>query len=438
MDRPGRAGRTGGEVDIFARYNSILTFVTTLLVFSGLPGFLYQTERTGIPPSVIWIGLFALSLPLVLTFNPFILIRHKYILWFTLLVIMAAISTGGDIFDLSGSPRALRLFSAALLCVMFAIQLHDNVKQLHVSRWAIYIGTLAAVAFNWVDVIFPRYLVPDRFNFVITGRSAGLYFNSNEAPFFIIVGMIISLSFIRPERRGYFVALCTSGALLSLSRSGTVNLAIVLIALVWLGILKARYIAWVFVTVVLLAMSSAFFFQYLSASNAGLNENYISQRFDWFSETKSVQDNSAQARLYIAEKGLEVAMKNPLIGAGYGYTSTSEWGEEISVHNMYVLYAAEMGIIGCFLYPLLLMAIFTFKFKDSKPYALLVAGSCVFQGFFMHTIPTDYTMVCAFSWFYYALHHPQLFATSSPTQIPVRIPGPPQGPVFPALARRPV
>jgi len=78
-------------------------------------------------------------------------------------------------------------------------------------------------------------------------------------------------------------------------------------------------------------------------------------RLGFFTGNHSIADDSAQSRLSVAKAALTYFADNPLLGAGHSFTY--HWEYNISTHNIYLLLMAEYGILGMFIYPLLMLSI---------------------------------------------------------------------------------
>jgi O-antigen ligase len=233
------------------------------------------------------------------------------------------------------------------------ISFDDN--KLTVTRKAILTITIFTIAGNITEFFIPDLFSDLDSGYNITGRSAGLYLNANTSGEAIILGMILSYSMLDKKYRTFFLVASLLGVISTFSRTAIASWFIVVAILSYGKVIDKKNIAMVLGSLVLVGIFIVpFVIGYIEANlEAGTVKNLMT-RLNFFSSKSQGLDGSQQHRLEVAKAALESFANNPLIGAGIAHTS--HWEFPISTHNIYLKLMAEYGIIGVFLYPLLILS----------------------------------------------------------------------------------
>jgi hypothetical protein len=227
-----------------------------------------------------------------------------------------------------------------LCCAM----IFDDPGTLQITKRAVLVATLAGVALNIYDFMFPGTFSD------IPGRAAGLYRQANTCGMALVFGCLIGLSAIRPRWwQEAFVLASLIGVLVTFSRESILALGCVVLA----GILARR------LSLRRLAVAGGVAVALFVAFNIGgsLSEKTLSSKPLWLRLTPSefLSDDSARERAHLAERTLGAFEEAPLLGQGFG--TTRYWGDDIPSHNYYLDLLADHGIIGIFLVPALLLSV---------------------------------------------------------------------------------
>jgi O-antigen ligase len=181
-------------------------------------------------------------------------------------------------------------------------------------------------------------------------RAQGTLGTPNGYAMYLVVAMSFALPLTLSRAWGYYRALASlvlgvgiPALVLSLSRGGWISFvaasAVALILAIRRGLLKMH-------TVVLLTCAACVLVLLISIIGA----NLIVRRFT------SEDHGSAETRVDLAKGALAMIQDHPALGVGlnnytlhmphYDWTSLQLWGRPAVVHNIYLLVAAETGLVG--------------------------------------------------------------------------------------------
>jgi hypothetical protein len=217
----------------------------------------------------------------------------------------------------------------------------DNTKTLQITKRAVVVGTLAGVALNIYDLMFPGTFS------AIPGRAAGLYVQPNTSGMALVFGCVIGVSVMR--RRWWqeaFILVGFIGVVATFSRESILAFGFVVVGGILSGRLSLR-------TLVVAGCVGGAFLGVLKLGNSRSSDSIVSNE-NWSRITSHVFDASARDRIVLAKETLSAFEEAPLLGQGFG--TTSYW-EDTESHNFYLSLLADHGIIGILLIPALLLSI---------------------------------------------------------------------------------
>jgi len=242
----------------------------------------------------------------------------------------------------------------AYLFTLAALMFFDD-NNLTTARKAILVITLIAIFNNILEFFVPSAFRSDNSLIKIVGRSAGFYGNSNGAGEALILGMILSYGMVPKNLKVFFLLFALAGVIPTFSRTSISQWFIVVFILIMTKAIHKKVAVTIgSIVFVLVAIVLPIFINYLDIFLGDYAENILG-RLDFFSSSHTISDSSAQSRLAVAKAAFGYFMDNPLLGAGHSFTY--HWEHNISTHNIYLLQMAEYGILGIFIYPLLLLSI---------------------------------------------------------------------------------
>ena len=240
-----------------------------------------------------------------------------------------------------------RLFGLRLNEIGFLLcctMIFDDPDTLKITKQAVAVATLAGVALNVYDFMFPG-----TFSFYGAGRAAGLYGNPNVSGISLVFGCLIGLSAIR---RGWwreaFLLVSYLGVLLTLSRQATIAFGCVVLGATFAGRLSLRRL------VVAVSVGAVLFVTLNIGQNVLVEKVASSELWSRFT-SQFLSDPSARGRIVVGEKTLDAFEEAPLLGQGF--ETTRYWTEFEGSHDFILDLLADHGIIGIFLIPALLLSI---------------------------------------------------------------------------------
>jgi hypothetical protein len=271
--------------------------------------------------------------------------------------------------------RVLSVLELLMFLTLFAHA--DTNKQ---TRITLVAAVLLGVALNIYEFFFPLSFSP------IVGRSAGFYMNPNESAFALVGGMIFAVTVLPAWFRGTFILLVGIGVFATFSRSG-----IAVWCMVTVGFLLARKIRaqdiWLGVCVGSLLVGSLFFLrgeQLLRAiDNAGVMNTNVEERLLWFTDPSGAESESGWARAYVMKRLWEKLAEQPFLGSGTGSAFSAF---EIPPHNQYLVFMVDHGLIGVFVFPLLILAVI-YRDRGKFNFVSMLFG-CIqaFAGLVSHSV----------------------------------------------------
>lgn len=300
----------------------------------------------------------------------------RLVVWACVFVAMSSLSF---VFSTQGSVATQKLITsveaAVLLCV-FLLFFRDN-KSLVLSCSAIAAAVVIGSILNIVDFLalspLPLSITP--------GRAAGLYQNPNISGNYLVLGMVIATWVVPKRARWWFCLGVGCAVFLTFSRASILMWGLAVASLAWYGRFSLRrvpsiMIAVFLVSVIGMAMASGQMTEILST--LGLGQHLTADASARVTGTLFEQgDTSSTGRLFLLSKSIKWFFDAPLFGHGIG--KTFEWGFGGSTHNMFLLYAVEMGVLGIAMFCALLWILWSTGTDLGRIIALLFTLSSLFS-----------------------------------------------------------
>jgi O-antigen ligase len=182
----------------------------------------------------------------------------------------------------------------------------------------------------------------------IEGLVGGMFGNPNDlaAALNILIPLAVSLALMSAGAMRLLYAVCALilflGVIVTFSRAGFITLAAVSGVMLWKfgrGSRPSMALATLVVSVLLLSVFSG---AYRSRLTTILDPN-------------SDASGSAQERVALLERGMDLTIRHPIIGLGMGNFHIYSIREKVA-HNGYVETAAELGLIGLLAYLIVILA----------------------------------------------------------------------------------
>jgi O-antigen ligase len=215
---------------------------------------------------------------------------------------------------------------------------------------------------------------------IAPGRAAGLYQNPNISGNYLVLGMVIAMWVIPKRLRWWFCMGVGVGVFLTFSRASILMWGLAIVLLAWyrrFGLSRMVSIMTVIflVAAVGLAMVSGQMTEILSGM--GLGQHLTADTSARVTGNIFEQnDTSSTGRLFLLTKSVHWFLESPFFGHGIG--QTFEWGFGASTHNMFLLYAVEMGVIGISVFSALIWILWSTNTSLGRTIAILFALSSLF------------------------------------------------------------
>jgi len=182
----------------------------------------------------------------------------------------------------------------------------------------------------------------------IEGLVGGMFGNPNDlaAALNMLIPLAVALALMSDGAMRLFYAICAlllfCGVVVTFSRAGFITLAAVSGVMLWKfgrGSRPSMALATLAASVLLLSVFS------------GAYRSRLMTTFDPSSDSSG----SAQQRVDLLERGLDLSLRHPIIGLGMGNFHIYSIHEKVA-HNGYVETAAELGMIGLLAYLTIILA----------------------------------------------------------------------------------
>lgn len=372
---------------------SLLVFIV-ILFFCDIAIYLSLVVSARLEPQY-WIGLLVVLTGLLAWFSPetrWQVLRTPVFLWcvlfFGLTLIFYIAVHASHLEQLKERLRDVVLLTTFLAAFLMMAGELSFLKKL------ILVAVFLGVVINLISIFHNGFLPPPDIKWA--HRPTGFYPNPNESGIALIFGMILSLEALPKSWRPLFAVFVLAGVLATFSREAVLGWIVAVACLGFFGVIGWKStIAYV----VLLGLCGAVVSMLAVKAHlihVDVLDFYKIQvgRF-WAVFTGISHDPSSVDRLKVLKLGWAAFLAHPFVGNGIGYTY--HWSMPISTHNMYLLYMDDYGVIGFFLYPLLIWCMIRGAVGETRRLAWTMAIFLLFWGFFDHNIVQNYYSLFAIS-----------------------------------------
>jgi hypothetical protein len=377
-----------------SRYRAVLAAMAIALFFTNLTNYLYRGLGLPVQPYmwIVALGLFLAPLALQalvkdgLRLPPLAIWGYVYaaisLLWF-----FGTGATDGTVEELE--TRLLSIVFMLLMLLLFSTTAAQAVAQR-----TLVVAVLFGVAVNLYELFNPQTFSE------VLGRSAGLYFNPNQSGNALVLGMILALGAVRPHWRPLFMLVVGLGVTITFSRSAMLAWGIAFAFLCAADVLQHRRVRWL-VEIGVVAAAAALFF--VSPAWAGVQTRLQDEQVlnaDVLGRVSSFSvgqfgDDSANERANVAEMALDQFNIRPILGFGTG--AATEPPFDVGPHNIYLAQMVDHGIIGLFVFPVLVAACVWGVAPPDRILALTFAVTVLVLGLFSHNLLADRYALIAYA-----------------------------------------
>jgi O-antigen ligase len=356
----------------------------------------YQYLLLGGPIALIYYlipGLLAIPL---LAAHPSLLlrlIRDPLVIWFVAYVVTGLLWLlfFGNFLDEETRQWRLRLLAFFIFFTGLALASESNRALL--AKVILLCAAVASIN-NWFDFLFPSNFVPLGLEYSNPGRGAGLFINANLAGTAVIAMVIAALPFLDRRTRGIALSIMLFGIYPTFSRSALLCGPLVIVLAAILGLLGRKQLIWMAVLIAVLAAVGMNLHEF-GTNSSEINLDNIEGRLDFFMYEGEALDVSTDERRYVLSEAWRMFAESPILGNGIGSTLVAGYGR--GTHNMYLMLAAEQGILGVLLYPMFVLLTLirgwrlfkrgaTQQDRDVGGALICLAAFFAFNGLFSHNL----------------------------------------------------
>lgn len=227
-------------------------------------------------------------------------------------------------------------------------------------------------------------------------RPTGFYSQPNESGIALTLGMLLSAGMLSQRWRTPFVVFVLAGVAVTFSREAVLGWIVAVICLCVFKIIKFKLVAVYAGALIVCAVVVTIAVKKADFMNPGVLYAYHFNFRRFYGVFLGVRDDvSAIDRWTVLKLGWTLFLAHPFMGNGIG--STYHWALPYSTHNMYLLYMDDYGIIGIFLYPLLIWCMIYKATGEPRRLVWTMAIFLLFWGFFDHNVVQNYYSIFAIS-----------------------------------------
>ena len=391
------------KTTFIVKYQCFLAVAAIFVFFIRLDGVL-SAYSIGIP--LYWlVGFIFLAIPLYFS----IARKIKYLplsvfVWFSVYLAMTSMAI---LFMPSPTDYIQQIMedqirSMIFLCLMLLIFSEHPLVQKS-TKVAILLATFFNVCLFLAQFFDPSILqeIQD-----VPGRAGGFYIDSNTASCGINLGLIFSISLIKPKYRLFYALFTLLGIAVTFSRGGMACWLLIVILFVVLRVIPRRQFPLLIISVLTSATIISTQIDNLAyiktPSGAELFNEGTIERIEFLTDPfaddeTQIEAEESDSRILLIEIGWQKFIRSPWIGSGLGSGSHSgvkpNLGEEPRSHNIYLDRAIEYGFLGILIYPGLILAAIWKAQGETRKYGVVFAIFMLIWGIFSHTVLSDFFLL---------------------------------------------
>ncbi len=381
-------------------YQGFIAVTAILVFFTRLD--IYLENHTPIIPLYWLIAFLVLSFPLFISlFKRLDCISTNVLLWSVGYIIASCIS----IVVQPKLPELQYLEDQYRTIVFLLLMLTIFSYHPLVYKWSK--GTILSVTLLNVCMFIYEFFNPLAFHELqrAPGRSSGFYDDSNTAGIAIILGMIFTIDMIKPKYRLFYTLLIFLGIAPTFSRGSIAGWVLVVGLLILTKVIPRYQMSLVllfFIILISILSTQLNNLKYLkNADGTALFKEDTLARVEFLIDPFAQKDDSQASRLHHIEDAWKKFEASPFIGNGLGggqnSSITSQVGKAQRSHNTYLDLMVEYGFLGALIFPLLLLSCVCQAQGIFQKQAIAFAIFMLMQGFFSHTLVSEFCSLIAYA-----------------------------------------
>ncbi|MEA5571823.1 O-antigen ligase family protein [Calothrix sp. UHCC 0171] len=285
------------------------------------------------------------------------------------------------------SESSLRIFIDRSSSTLFLLVTTFLFADRRIQNWTKYV-LMSAIGMGVFNNLY-HIANPSAFGGLVEGRAVGFYLDPNDCANALILGMILTVEMLPKKLRFLWVVIVGLGVISTFSRGGILAWVVVVMMMSITRIVSLqKSLLWVVGIGLIL-----FFATQLGSIGDSVNihnqlDSIALQRVESMIDGGDVvEDESTIERKAVAEKGWEMFLERPIFGYGIGSTfDYSITKFSVSTHNMFLLYAAEYGIVGILILPLATYAVTHRARGETRKIGIIFTIFILFVSLFSHTV----------------------------------------------------
>lgn len=384
------------KTNFIVHYQGLLAVASILVFFTRFD--VYSQDLGPIIPLYWMIGFFILSLPIFASLiNRLESISFNVLKWSVGYIILSLIS----ILIQPKFPAQQYLEDQFRTIIFLFMMLAIFAYHPLVTKW-VKSAILAITVVN-VGMFVYEFFNPLAFHTIqrAAGRSSGFYDDSNTAGIAIILGMIFTIDMIKPKYRLFYALFIFLGIASTFSR-GSIAGWVLVVGLFIVTQIIPRYqmpflLIFFMVTVSILSTQLNNLKYLKTADGEHLFQKDTLARVEFLIDPFAQKDDSQASRLHHVEDAWKKFDGSPFIGNGLGAgqnaATISQVGKAQRSHNTYLDLMVEYGFLGALIFPGILLASIWQVQGTLKKQALAFVLFLLSQGFFSHTLLSEFCSV---------------------------------------------
>jgi hypothetical protein len=375
-------------------YQGFLAIAAILVFFTRID--IYLSNHHGFIIPLFWmLGFLVASFPLWISlFSRLDSLSRPLVIWSGIYIAVSFIS----VFIQPVLPKQQYLEDQCRTIIFIVMMLGVFAYHPLVTKW-IKLTVLSVTLLNIIMFLY-EFFNPLAFYLEqrASGRSSGVYEDSNAAGIALIIGMIFTIDLIKPKYRLFYALLILVGIAPTFSRGSIAGWVLIMGFLIVKKIIP-RYqtplLVIFFVVLISILSTQIGNLKYLKGSDGKplFNKDSLA-RVEFLINPLAQKDDSKAAREDHVKVAWQKFTRHPFIGNGLGSgenTATlSQTGVAQRSHNTYLDQMVEFGFLGVLLFPsLLLVSVWQAEGEFKKQGAAFVIFLSV-QGFFSHTLMNEF------------------------------------------------